>query len=535
VLDRLKTRTPQGLPTISYQYDIAGRRVGISTPLVSGDPGSGFFRNAFDSAGRFVREQYPDGKQVSYELDESGNVTKLTYPDGFFVEREYDKLSRLTAIKLNGSTAPDVNISYDTLSRRARVEFSNGTSCEYEYSHNNDLSALKHSFVGSSVNFAYGFNDAHQLTSQGVSDDQFVWHPASAGTVTYGTANILNQYPTVGGASYSYNGNGCLTGDGVWTYGYDVLNRLNSAVKTGVSASYIYDPMDRQVQKNVGGSKTNFVYSGLQRIAEYDGSTGDLNTRFVYATGLDEPVVEVDSGGTKTFFHRDRLGSIIARTNGGGAVVDRYEYGPYGESAALSGTRFGFTGQRHDVESGLYNYKARYYSPVIGRFLQPDLIGYADGLNLYVYVKNQPLNLIDPFGLAAGGGGEDGNFEPVFNDGEDAFRRNLSKDELLAYEANRSTLDDLNFRLDRSRRADKNIKDTWDYVDSERAKNEARGEYDETFKNDAAQRKKEFMQQNDKNHPRAPIDSDYRHPNWLPGNFLPNRLKIPTVQRGSLA
>jgi YD repeat-containing protein len=194
VLDRLKTRTPQGMPTISYQYDIAGRRVGISTPVISGDPGSGQFRNAFDSAGRFVREQYPDGKQVSYELDESGNVTKLTYPDGFFVEREYDKLSRLTAIKLNGSTAPDVNISYDTLSRRARVEFSNGTSCDYEYSHNNDLSALKHSFVGSSVNFTYGFNDAHQLTSQGVSDDQFVWHPAAAGTVTYGTANNRNQY-----------------------------------------------------------------------------------------------------------------------------------------------------------------------------------------------------------------------------------------------------------------------------------------------------------------------------------------------------
>jgi len=242
------------------------------------------------------------------------------------------------------------------------------------------------------VNFAYGFNDAHQLTSQGVSDDQFVWHPTAAGTVSYGTANNLNQYPTVGGASYSYNGNGCLTGDGVWTYGYDVLNRLNSAVKTGVSANYTYDPMDRQVQKNVSGTKTNFVYNGLQRIAEYDGSTGDLITRFVYATGLDEPVVEIDSGGTKTFFHRDRLGSVIARTNSGGAVVDRYEYGSYGESAALSGTNFGFTGQRFDAESGLYFYKSRYYSPTIGRFLQPDAIGYADALNLYTYVDNDPIN-----------------------------------------------------------------------------------------------------------------------------------------------
>lgn len=238
------------------------------------------------------------------------------------------------------------------------------------------------------------------MTSQSVSDDQFVWHPAAAGTVTYATANNLNQYPTVGSDSFSYDNNGCMTGDGVWTFGYDVLNRLTGAVKTGVSAAYLYDPMDRQVQKDVGGTKTDFIYDGLQRIAEYDGSTGGLNTRFVYAIGLDEPVVEVDSGGTKTYFHRDKLGSVIARTNRSGAVTHRYEYGPYGESAALSGTSFGFTGQRYDAESGLYNYKARYYSPTIGRFLQPDVIGYADGLNLYEYVKNQPVNFVDAMGFA---------------------------------------------------------------------------------------------------------------------------------------
>lgn len=399
VLNRLKTRTPQGMPTITYGYDLAGRRTDVSTPTVGGDPGSGAFQYFFDSAGRYFKEEYPDGKLVTMELDANGNVTKLTYPDSYYVERVYDELNRLTDIKLNGSATPEATISYDILSRRASVEFANGTSSEYEFSLTNDLTGLAHSFVGSSANFAYGFNDAHQLTSQSVSDDQFVWHPASAGTVTYAAANDLNQYPTVGGVSYTYNNNGCLTGDGVWTFGYDVLNRFISAVKSGVSASYLYDPMDRQSQKNVGGTKTRFIYNGLQRIAEYDGTAGTLNTRFVYATGLDEPIVEVLSGGTKTFFHRDRLGSIIARTNNSGAVTQRYEYGPYGESSALSGTSFGYTGQRYDAESGLYNYKARYYSPGIGRFLQPDLIGYAGGLNLNAYAGHQPLNMIDPLGL----------------------------------------------------------------------------------------------------------------------------------------
>ncbi|MBA3991941.1 MAG: hypothetical protein C0469_00340 [Cyanobacteria bacterium DS2.3.42] len=428
ILDRLKTRTPQGMPTITYEYDLAGRRVGVSTPVVSGDPGSGQFRNAFDSAGRFIREEYPDGKHVSYELDVSGNVTKLFYPDGFFVERAYDELNRLIEIKLNGSPTPEVSISYDTLSRRAHVDFANGTSCEYAYSHDNGLTALQHSFVGSSVNFAYSFNNASQLTGQSVSDDRFVWHPAAAGTVNYGTANSLNQYPSVGGTSYSYNSNGCLTGDGVWTYGYDVLNRLTSAAKTGVSASYLYDPSDRQLQKNVDGTKTRFIYDGLQRIAECDGTSGALNTRFVYATGLDEPVVEVSANGTKSFLHRDKLGSIIAKTDSSGAVTNRYEYGPYGESAALSGSSFGFTGQRCDAETGLYFYKTRYFSPSMGRFLQPDAIGYADSLNLYGYVDNQPINFVDTFGFASDGS-EDGGPITI---GENALSQ-YGSDELIAY------------------------------------------------------------------------------------------------------
>jgi RHS repeat-associated protein len=141
------------------------------------------------------------------------------------------------------------------------------------------------------------------------------------------------------------------------------------------------------------------VYNGLQRIAEYDGTTGDLNTRFVYATELDEPVVEINSGGTKTFFHRDRLGSVIARTSSGGTATNRYEYGPYGESDLLAGTSFGFTGQRFDSETGLYYFKARHYSPTLGRFLQPDPIGYLNGLHLQKYASNEPLNFTDPLGL----------------------------------------------------------------------------------------------------------------------------------------
>jgi RHS repeat-associated protein len=65
-----------------------------------------------------------------------------------------------------------------------------------------------------------------------------------------------------------------------------------------------------------------------------------------------------------------------------------------------------YTGRRFDNESGLYYYRARYYWPTIGRFLQTDPIGYADGINWYTYVGNNPLVFIDPFGLCGEGIGE---------------------------------------------------------------------------------------------------------------------------------
>lgn len=401
VLNRMVSRAPQGQGTVSMEYDLAGRLKKASKPTVSGDPSTGNFEYFFDSAGRMTKEKYPDGKEVQLQLDDNGNVTRLTYPDGYYVDRVYDELNRLSAVKLNGATSSALAFTYDKLSRRTRLTCINGVVTDYDYELDNDLSLLSQSFVGSSVDFEYGYNSVHELTGQDVDNAAFMWHPAAGGTKSYGTANGVNQYPSVGGSTYSYNNAGALTGDGVWTFGYDTENHLVSAVKTGLSASYVYDPQHRQIQKTVGSVKTRFIYSQLQMIAQYDGVSGNLVDRFVYGLDMDEPLIRVDASGNVTYLHHDKMGSIVAITNASGVVQNTYAYSPFGESASMSGTLFGYTGQRYDAETGLYYYKHRIYSPYLGRFLQPDPIGYTDGLNLYAYVHNSPFVFTDPLGLAA--------------------------------------------------------------------------------------------------------------------------------------
>ena len=126
-----------------------------------------------------------------------------------------------------------------------------------------------------------------------------------------------------------------------------------------------------------------------------------LERLFVYGPGLDEPVGMYDfNGGGWRFHHADARGSTVALTDMDGNVIETYRYTAYGapDQASSLGNPYLFTGRRYLADAGIYYYRARYYHPELRRFLEPDPLGYADGMNLYAYAGNNPVMYVDPYG-----------------------------------------------------------------------------------------------------------------------------------------
>jgi RHS repeat-associated protein len=225
--------------------------------------------------------------------------------------------------------------------------------------------------------------------------------------VTY-VLNGQNQVTQAGSATFAYgDGRGNLTSDGVDTYGYDSANNLTSFNANTTMRS---DPVGRlmAVIDSNGGVPTTasrwFRYGGAGLLAEYGmigSDNGTLHARYVPGPGPDETVVWYNGADTsqRRWLIPDERGSVAAVADAGGNLLSTDLYDEYGIPGASNLGRMQYTGQMWIPEASLCHFKARDYSPTLGRFLQTDPAGYGDGLDGYIYAHSDPLNEIDPSGM----------------------------------------------------------------------------------------------------------------------------------------
>lgn len=234
----------------------------------------------------------------------------------------------------------------------------------------------------------------------------------TSGTTTYVT-DVTNQYVSVSSVpTVAYSERGDMTQFGNWAYTYDAQGNLIRAHNTqsNTLAKYWRDAFGHRAVKDVDGSKTVFFNVGTTQLEAYDVANSTASST-IHQLGIDSPLAQVSSSGTLTFYHQDWLGNVVLLTSAAGAKVQSYTYDVWGKatgfdasgssiSASAFASRFLYTAREYDVESGLYHYRARAYSPSLGRFLQTDPIDFGGGdVNMLRYVSNNPINTVDPLGL----------------------------------------------------------------------------------------------------------------------------------------
>jgi RHS repeat-associated protein len=324
----------------------------------------------------------------------------------------------MTDIYENGSSSNRLaHYDWDLLSRQTRITYGDGTTDAYsQYDAGDNLQTLTQTLGGgSSVTFSYSWYQNHQRQSTAVDNAIFQYVPNPGTATSYAAADVDNGYtsstssPAGEAPIYTYDASHNLSFDGSNTLTYDVENRLVQALNAGWGMTdYLYDPLGHRKQKQVGGVISQFVLAGEDEIADYNCFQGICTPWTLTVRGVGGlPVASITPASGNhveyvAYYHHDVLGSTVAATVAGTpGAAEVYAYSEFGMPSGGGTLAYTFAGYRYDQETGLYYVKARYYSPVLGRFLQADPIGTKGGRNLYAYVNNDPLNLTDPSGLCA--------------------------------------------------------------------------------------------------------------------------------------
>lgn len=429
----------------TWHYDSLGR---VTRAVCDGKS----YEYIYDAHGN-LKEKRSNGKRlVSYTHDRAGQITEIRDPEGVCTRYEYDILGRRS--RIFNDDGLEVRYGYDALNRICDIRYGNGVKTAYTYDGDGNVRTLE-TRAGEDVllSFAYRYDGNGNRTAK-------TGMQATLGGITTGN-NALD-------ISYAYDVRGQLleerrNGASV-CYAYDKAgNRIR---KTDVQGEirYLYNeknqliaeesPVDRKQfsydrqggiieEKNAAGIRL-FSYNSRHQQTRVETETGNVQenrydaeglrfellengrrTRFVYHDGelLQEEGREEQGtsyhlgagmeafrrGQELSYYHRDEQLSTVFVTDGQGEIRNSYQYDAFGiplETTEQLNNRIRYTGQQYDELTEQYYLRARYYNPVVGRFMQEDVYQ-GDGLNLYAYCGNNPVMYDDPSGYASTSTGKD--------------------------------------------------------------------------------------------------------------------------------
>jgi len=440
-LNRMTEKTYPDSTNVEYTYDLVGKVLQVNDP-------TGTYGFSYDNMGRLIgtstQYSFLTGTFTNaYTYDAASNRAGYTAPDSSTNTYSYDSLDRLTT--LANSWAGSFGFGYDTLSRRTQMTRPNSVTTNYTYDSLSRLLSVLHQVSGSTIdgasytldsagnrtaktdqyasvtsNYTYDpIYELTQVTQASTTMESYSYDPvgnrtASLGVSSY-TTNSSNELTATSSASYAYDYNGNTTSKtdstGTTDYAWDYENHLTSVTlpNSGGTVSFKYDPFGRRIYKQSPDATSIFVYDGDNLVETVNTSGGEV-AHYAQGQNLDEPLA-MQRATTTDYYEADGLGSITSLTASNGSIADSYTYDSFGNTINSSGSITNFlryTGREFDTETGLYYYRARYYDPDAGRFVNEDPLGF-NGLdiNLFRYVGNSTIRYTDPEGLLT--------IDPTFN------------------------------------------------------------------------------------------------------------------------
>ncbi len=379
----IKTTSPRGI--VSAVFDKEGQR----TALVQPGQTTAW---AYDKLGRVTAITRGGKPVVSYAYNLAGALEKETFGNTLITTRMYDADLILTGITTKtklGATLRASTFALDPAGRRVG-ETSGDFTAAYVFDALDRLTSATLTVNGTPKNYSYTYDAAGNRTS--ITED------AVTDTMIYDNASRL---VSVNGQPFTHDNAGRITGDGTSTLAYDALGRLLSIAVSGSGTfnhqlKFGYDGDDNLISETAAGITRTFLNDMTDalpmRIAE---TVNGATERFMPG------ISQTDIAGVATFNHNDALGTPRLITSATGTVLTTRHYGPFGEPLTAQG-KAGLSAEPWSADSAMLHLRARFYSPVLGRFLTTDSARLAlntQSGNPYAFVMNDPVNYRDPTGL----------------------------------------------------------------------------------------------------------------------------------------